>query len=336
MLLALDAMGGDWAPIEPCKGAICACQQDPSLEIALVGDIEKIAPIVDGKEAASVRSRLHLIHASEAIGMGELPVEAMRKKRHSSLRLCMEMVRAKEADGCISAGNTGAIVAGGILVVGRIPGVDRPALGAPIPALERVSFLLDVGATVRCKSINLVQFAMMGSIYMKFLIGTERVKVALLSNGEEEIKGDDVVSEARDFLRHNPFDFDFVGYVEGKDIPFGKVDVVVCNGFTGNALLKFAEGVGEALRDLMKEEFQHRFLPKLGLPLMVPMLKSLWARFNYEQYGGTPLLGVNGTVVKAHGRSKAPAIGNALRVASRLVEHNGVEHIKNELAKGGN
>ncbi|QVL37315.1 phosphate acyltransferase PlsX [Aminirod propionatiphilus] len=332
MLLALDVMGGDNAPAETCRGALMACDRFPDLEVALVGTGSRVAPLI-AEASSSVAKRLHVVNAEEVITMDELPSVAIRNKRKSSLRIAMEMVRSGEAQCCISAGNTGAIVAGGVLVVGRIPGIDRPGLGVPLPAIDRLRMLIDVGATVRSKPLNLVQFALMGGLYMRHVLNVADPKVALLANGEEEIKGDDVIAQARDVLRKGPFTF--IGYVEGKDIPVGPADVVVCDGFTGNILLKVMEGLGEAVYALLREEMGQRILPKVGMVFMLPMLKELWTRFDYEQYGGTPLLGVRGAVIKAHGRSKAPAIASALGVARDFVLKRGVELISREITQGG-
>jgi glycerol-3-phosphate acyltransferase PlsX len=326
MLFALDAMGGDFAPKEPCRGAVLACAQEPELSVALVGRRAEIEPYLEDAQPG-VRSRIHIVDASEVIGMGDSPGSSIRTKKDSSMRVAMEMVRAREAVGCISAGNTGAIVAGGVLVVGRICGIDRPGLAVPIPALDRASLLLDVGATVRCKAINLYQFAHMGSIYMRSFSGVENPSVALLSNGLEEIKGDTVISEAREML--GGASLNFGGYVEGKDVPLGRTDVVVCDGFTGNALIKFGEGIGEIVKSLARTEIENHFLPKIGAALMMPALKKIWARFEHEQRGGSPLLGVDGIVVKAHGNSTDRAIAGALKVALGFAQLNGTELIKN-------
>lgn len=332
MILALDAMGGDHAPHETCKGAIEACELHPDLEVILVGDETLIKKELSAVEL-QVQNRLHVVHAEESIGMDESPSVAIRKKRHSSLRIAMHMVRSGEAQGCVSAGNTGAIVAGGVLVVGRIKGIDRPALGVALPTLNKVTFLLDVGATVRCKPVNLYQFSLMGDFYSKYILGVKDPSIALLSNGTEEIKGDEVVSAARELIKSSHLNFS--GYLEGDSIPFSLADVVVCDGFTGNAVLKFAEGLGQAIYSILKEEMGHRVLPKVGMMFMLPMLKDLWTRFDYEKQGGTPLLGVNGAVIKAHGRSKSPAIKSALSVARNFVLQQGVELIKQELERGG-
>jgi len=328
LILALDAMGGDHGPSEVCRGAIAACEEHSDLELVLVGNSSDIEPMLDGA-SPDVSGRISIVHAEERIGMDEHPTVAIRKKRHSSLRIAMEMVRSGEALGCVSAGNTGAIVAGGVLVVGRISGIDRPALGVALPTLNKYTFLLDVGATVRSKPENLFQFAHMGNVYSKKILGVSEPQVALLANGSEEIKGDEVIVGAKALIKASTLNF--TGYVEGDDIPYSRADVVVCDGFSGNVVLKFAEGLMSAVYSILKEEMGHRIMPKLGMVFMIPMMKDLWARFNYEKHGGTPLLGVNGIVVKAHGRSKAPAITNALRVARNFVLQNGVELIREEL-----
>ena len=316
MILALDAMGGDHGPSEVCRGAIAACEEHSDLELVLVGNSPEIEPMLDGA-SPDVSGRISIVHAEERIGMDEHPTVAIRKKRHSSLRIAMEMVRSGEALGCVSAGNTGAIVAGGVLVVGRISGIDRPALGVALPTLNKYTFLLDVGATVRSKPENLFQFAHMGNVYSKKILGVSEPQVALLANGSEEIKGDEVIAGAKALIKASTLNF--TGYVEGDDIPYSRADVVVC------------DGLMSAVYSILKEEMGHRIMPKLGMVFMIPMMKDLWARFNYEKHGGTPLLGVNGIVVKAHGRSKAPAITNALRVARNFVLQNGVELIREEL-----
>ena len=323
-------MGGDNAPHEICKGAIDACGAFSDLEVVLTGDEERIRPHLEAA-SSEVRARLGVVHAPEIIEMDEQPAVAIRRKRSSSLRVAMEMVRSGEAQGCVSAGNTGAIVAGGVLVVGRLAGIDRPALGAPLPTVERCTFLLDVGANVRCKPENLYQFALMGSVYSRKILGVQNPEVALLSNGTEEIKGDESVAGARALITGSSLNFK--GYVEGDDIAWGHADVVVCDGFMGNVILKFGEGLMYGAKSIIGQEMGRRILPKLGMLFMVPMVKALWARFNYERYGGTPLLGVKGTVIKAHGRSRAPAVLGALSAARNFIAGDGVEQIREELGK---
>jgi glycerol-3-phosphate acyltransferase PlsX len=328
LTIALDAMGGDNAPQEICKGAALACGEFSDLEILLTGNEEKINPCLTNV-SPEARGRLRVVHTAEVVAMNEQPVTAIRKKRDSSVRVAMEMVRSGEAQGCLSAGNTGAIVAGGVLVVGKLPTIDRPALGVPLPTINRWTFLLDVGASVRARPVNLYQYARMGNVYSKKILNVTEPEIALLSNGAEEIKGDEVVAEARETLAKSGLNFK--GYVEGDDVPWGRADVVVCDGFMGNVLLKFGEGLMQGARSIIAEEMGHRFLPKIGILFMIPMVKALWARFNYEKYGGTPLLGVKGTVVKAHGRSKAPAILGALSAARNFIVKDGVGQIREEL-----
>jgi glycerol-3-phosphate acyltransferase PlsX len=328
LTIALDAMGGDNAPGEICEGALRACEQFQDLEMILTGDEEKIKPCL-ARASSDAAGRIKVVHTTEVVLMDEQPATAIRKKRDSSMRVAMEMVRAGEAQGCLSAGNTGAIVAGGVLVVGRLPTIDRPALGVPLPTINRWTFLLDVGASVRSRPVNLYQYAQMGNVYSKKILGVAEPEIALLSNGTEEIKGDEVVAETREMLLGSSLNFK--GYVEGDDVPWGRTDVVVCDGFMGNVLLKFGEGLMQGARSIITEEMGHRFLPKIGVLFMIPMAKALWARFNYEKYGGTPLLGVKGTVIKAHGRSKAPAILGALSAARNFILKDGVEHIREEL-----
>lgn len=328
MLLAVDAMGGDNAPLEICRGAVQACTEHADLSIVLVGRRDALDPILEREEFAP-KGRIHVVHAEESIAMDEHPALAIRKKRNSSLRIAMEMVRSGEAKGLVSAGNTGAIVAGGVLVVGRIHGINRPGFGVTLPTHRKSTFLLDVGATVRSTPVNLFQFALMGNIFSKTMLGVRTPEVALLSNGSEEIKGDDVVAKARALLEGSSLGF--TGYVEGDDIPYGKTDVVVSDGFSGNMLLKFGEGLMCATYDLVGEELRRRPFARAGMLFLAPMMKTLWQRFNYERYGGTPLLGVDGAIVKAHGRSKAAAIASALSVAKRFVEKNGVPLIREEL-----
>jgi glycerol-3-phosphate acyltransferase PlsX len=243
----------------------------------------------------------------------------------------MEMVRRGDAQGCISAGSTGAIVAGGVLVVGRLEGIDRPALGVPIPSMSgKFSFMLDVGATVRCKPENLLQFALMGNIYSRKIMKVETPDIKLLSNGTEEIKGDDTVLAARELIEHKD-NLNFQGYIEGNDIVYGKADVIVSDGFSGNIALKLGEGIMQGLKSLLVDEVRKSFMAKAGMLLLSPVIKSLWSRFNYEKYGGTPLLGVKGAVLKAHGRSKSPAIVSAISAARKFIEEDGINQISREI-----
>lgn len=324
--IALDAMGGDNAPGEICAGALEACRQFDDIEIVLTGDTERI------KACGCSHPRIHIEQADEVIDPDEHPANAIRKKKHSSLRVAMEMVRCGDAQGCVSAGSTGAIVAGGVLVVGRIEGIDRPALGVPIPSMDKVSFTLDVGATVRCKPENLLQFALMGSIYSRKILGVENPDLRLLSNGSEDIKGDDTVLAARELIEKRD-GLNFQGYIEGNEVLAGKADVIVCDGFNGNIALKLGEGVIQTLRTMLTDEVRKSMMAKAGMLLMYPTVKRLLARFSYEKYGGTPLLGVQGAVLKAHGRSKAPAIVSAISAARKFIAEDGTTQINREISR---
>ena len=323
--IAVDAMGGDNAPSEICKGAYDACNEFDDIEIILTGDTERI------KSCLTPHPRIHIEHASEIIDPDEHPANAIRKKKDSSLRVAMEMVRRGDAQGCISAGSTGAIVAGGVLVVGRLEGIDRPALGVPIPSVTgKFSFMLDVGATVRCKPENLLQFALMGNVYSHKIMKVERPDIKLLSNGTEDIKGDETVLAARELIEHKE-NLNFQGYIEGNDIVYAKADVIVSDGFSGNIALKLGEGIMQGLKSLLVDEVRKSFMAKAGMLLMSPVIKRLWSRFNYEKYGGTPLLGVKGAVLKAHGRSKSPAVVSAISAARKFIEEDGINLISREI-----
>ncbi|MBC7332173.1 MAG: phosphate acyltransferase PlsX [Synergistetes bacterium] len=334
MKIALDAMGGDYAPEEIIKGALLAVK-NLGEEIVLVGNEIIIGEALDrlGLEKDKMKGVL-IHHAPESVGMGESPVDAIRKKKKSSIWESIRLLKEKKVDAFVSAGNTGAIVAGALLGLGRIEGIDRPALGVAIPTLKGRAFLIDVGATVGCKPKNLYQFAVMGSVYMSAILGIENPKVGLLTVGEERGKGDEVIKEAYEIMENAP-NINFIGNVEGKDIPFGVADVVVCDGFVGNVMLKFIEGVAEAVYRLLQEEIGKRLLPRLGILFMLPMLRDLWQEFDYEAYGGTPLLGVDGVIIVAHGRSKSRAIFNAIKVAREFVLQGGLERIKKRLEGGG-
>ncbi len=331
MIIAVDAMGGDHGASAVCPGAIEACVINPGLEIALIGNKTVIEPYLDKADAA-VKRRITVVHTEEMVDPDEPPTKAIRTKKRSSMRMAMEMVRSGEAQGCVSSGSTGAIVAGGVLVVGRIKGIERPGLGILLPTKKPV-FLLDAGATVRCKPLNLVQFALMGSIYMKDVEKlTPTPRVCLLSNGSEEIKGDDVIVEARERLRTSEA-INFGGYVEANRVPQGDADVVVCDGFSGNVMLKSFEGLIKFCKGLVVDTIHESLLAKAGALLLYPSMKKLAARVDYSKYGGSALMGVNGAVVKAHGRSKAPAIANAIGVAAGFVERGALDRIKSDIAE---
>jgi glycerol-3-phosphate acyltransferase PlsX len=312
MLIALDAMGGDYAPTETVKGALLAVGET-DVEVALVGlpDVLKaeLARHGHGDPPPSVR----LVSASEVVDMHEPPAQAVRQKRHSSINEALRLLKQGEASAVVSAGNTGAVVASALLALGRLGGIKRPALGAYFPTGRYGVLALDVGANADCRPSYLVQFAHMGSIYMEHVYGAKRPRVGLLSIGEEEGKGNALTREVYDRLQHSALNF--VGNVEGKEIMNGEVEVVVSDGFTGNVAVKMGEGMAEFMFRELQEAVSGRLRYRLGALLMLDALHEMRRRLDYAEYGGVPLLGVNGVVVICHGRSHAQAIKNAIRTA---------------------
>lgn len=325
-ILAVDAMGGDWGPGEVCPGVLEGAQKYADLEIVFLGDQDQVKRACEPFEG---KARYSIVHTDQVVTGSEHPSSAIRSKRRSSLRLALEMVRSKEASGTVSAGNTGAIVAGGVLVVGRMKTVDRPALGIMVPS-QSPTFLLDLGATVRCKPVNLLQFAHLGSFYLSQQTGLSHPVVKLLSNGSEDIKGDEVIMAARELLKKDG-KLNYQGYIEANEVLLSCANVVVCDGFTGNVMLKTFEGMTAFGYSLVKEELKGRLFAKLGLGLCLPMIRSIKDKVDYQKYGGTPLLGVRGVVVKAHGRSKAPALVGAVDVAYQSMKQGGLEALEAEL-----
>jgi len=310
MIIALDVMGGDRAPRESIAGAVQAARE-LGLEIALVGPRRLIEDEL--ARHAPPPSGLHIVEASQAIGMDEPPAQAVRQKRDAAINVAMRLAKNGEAGAVVSAGNTGAVVASGLLNLGRLPGIERPALGALFPSTDHGVLILDVGANAVCKPSYLLQFAYMGSAYMERVLGVERPRIGLLNIGEEEGKGNDLVQEVYEKLKKTPLNF--VGNVEGKDITQGVVDVVVTDGFTGNVIVKASEALLEfvftRVRSVVESKLQYRLA---GLVLR-DALREMRNRLEYAQYGGVPLLGVNGVVIVAHGRADAVAFKSALRTA---------------------
>ncbi|OPZ63568.1 MAG: Phosphate acyltransferase [Firmicutes bacterium ADurb.Bin506] len=318
MIIAVDAMGGDWGPSESVPGALKALERCDA-GLVLVGDEAVIrAELAKAGAASSAEQRISIVHASEQITMEDDPLEAVRHKRDSSLVVAARLVREGAASAMVSAGSTGALVAAGPLVVGRIRGIARPALATPVPTLRRPCLMLDVGANPECKPEHLLQFAVLGSAYASELFGVERPSVGLLSNGTEPTKGTEVHRRAYELLAQSGLNFK--GNLEGRDIQQGDVDVIVSDGFTGNVALKLMEGLGLAMFQMIREEIGHGFATKLGAVMVKPALKKVKARLDYSEYGGAPLLGLAGLVVKAHGSSKARAFASAIAVTERLTQ----------------
>lgn len=329
MKIAVDAMGGDYAPREIVKGALEAIRQAKQ-EVILVGDeelirreVELIQPDLTGGQS----ELLSIVHAPEVITMSDSPVVAVRRKKNSSLVRAVQLVKEGAADAVVSAGNTGAMMAAGVLLLGPIPGIDRPAIATMLPNKKGKALLLDAGANVDCKPVHLLQFGLMGYLYMQEIIGVKRPKVGLLSIGEEESKGNELTLAAFQLLQKAAVNF--LGNVEGRDIFEGTADVIVCDGFTGNIVLKASEGMITALLAMAKEEIRRSLPAKIGMAMLMPALRSFWRKLDYAEYGGAPLLGLNGIVIICHGRSQARAIRNAVRAGRESVENNLVLAIKN-------
>ncbi len=307
--IALDAMGGDNAPGEIVKGAVEAVEKEPSMKVFLIGVQEAIEKELIKYQYS--KSQIEVLHASEVIETAEPPVNAIRKKKDSSMVVGMKMVKSAKADAFVSAGSSGAILVGGQVIVGRIKGVERPPLAPLIPTEKGVTLLIDCGANVDARASHLVQFAKMGSIYMENVLGIQNPKVGIVNIGAEEDKGNALVKETFPLLKEEK-GLNFIGSVEAREIPHGQADVVVCEAFAGNIILKLYEGVGAVLVSKIKEGMMGSLRSKLGALLVKPALKQTLKQFDASEYGGAPLLGLNGLVVKTHGSSKSKEVCNTL------------------------
>ncbi len=331
MRIAVDAMGGDYAPDEVVAGAVQAASA-LGVDIALVGAAARLQALLRTHRAQHLP--IEIVDAPEVIEMQESPAMAVRRKRRSSIHLTLQQVREGKAAAAVTAGNTGAAMGAALLILGRIPTIDRPAIAAILPTLHKTpAILLDVGANVDCKPKHLLQFGVMGHVYAHRVLGIPAPRVGILSNGEEATKGNELTIRAADLLRSSGLNF--VGNVEGRDFFSGLADVAVCDGFVGNVVLKFGEGLALALRQVLREEFRGTAGRLLALYL-APLRRrgmNIWRRLDYREYGGAPLLGVAGIVIIAHGRSNAWAIRNAIRVASEAAERQIVEPTAAEMAQ---
>jgi glycerol-3-phosphate acyltransferase PlsX len=330
--IALDAMGGDHAPLATVAGAVRAARAW-GYEVQLVGrEADVRAALGQQGDLRGVEHLLQIVHAPEVIEMHEHPAAAVRAKRHSSMATAIELVKTGGADAFVSAGNTGGVLATALLGLRRIEGItsERPALAAQLPTLKGTCIMLDVGANVDVRPEWLAQFALMGSIYAEIAVRKQRPSVATLSNGEEEGKGNATLTEAIPLIRDMPIHY--VGNIEGKDVTAGAVDVAVVDGFAGNIFLKGAEGVVATVTELLRQELTRNPLRAALAFGLRPAFRGLRRRLSYEEYGGVPLLGVNGVCIVAHGRSSPYAIQNALREAARCVELRLVERIRERLA----
>lgn len=317
--IAVDAMGGDNAPSEIVKGAVLSLDKAKNLKITLVGREDDVR--AELSKYTYDPDRIEVIHASEVIEMAEPPVMAVRNKKDSSLVRCMYLVKEGKCDALVTAGSTGAFLVGGQIIVGRIKGVERPPLAPFIPTVNGRCLLLDCGANVDARPSQLVQFAKIGSAYVKKVCGIDNPRVGIVNIGAEEEKGNALVKETFPLLKATP-EINFIGSVEARDIPYGGADVVVCEAFVGNVILKMYEGVGTALLKSMKEAFMSTTRSKIGAALAKPALKKTLKAYDVNQYGGAPLLGCNGLLVKTHGSSKAVSITNSILQCKTFADHN--------------
>lgn len=307
--VALDAMGGDHAPAAPVQGAVDAVNSRNDIKIFLIGQEDVIR-----EELAKYgypKDQIEIVHAPEVIETAEPPVVAIRKKKQSSIVIGMNLVKEKKADAFVSAGSSGAVLVGGQMIVGRLPGIKRPPLAPIIPTETGVSLLIDCGANVDARAEHLIQFAQMGSIYMENVIGVKKPRVAIVNIGAEEEKGNALVKETIPLLRECE-SINFVGSIEAREIPHGEADVIVCEAFTGNVILKLYEGLSSTLINVIKQGLMSTIKSKIGAMLALPALKKTLKAFDASEYGGAPLLGLNGLVVKTHGSSKAKEITNSI------------------------
>ena len=332
MRIAVDAMGGDFAPKEIVRGAVDAAKKY-DCEIVLIGDEGQIRAELHGADPTALR--ISIVHASEVIGMNEHPAEAVRSKKDSSIVVATRLVKEGQCDAVFSAGSTGAAVAAAQLILQRIRGVGRPSIATPMPTPDGVTLMLDSGANVDSKPEHLVQSAVMGSLYAQYVFGIARPRVGLLNIGEEETKGNEQAKETYPLLRDEP-NIHFMGNAEGRDVPKGNFDVVICDGFVGNVVLKFAEGLAKTILGLIQEEIRGAgLMAKLGALLLMPTLRRLGKRLDVREYGGAPLLGVNGCCVIGHGSSDAKSVASAIGVTVDYVNGKVLEQIRDALAKEG-
>ena len=331
--VAVDAMGGDNAPAEIVKGAVEALKASTDLKVILVGQEEAVQQELSKYQYDA--SRMEVVNATEIIEMAEPPVQAIRSKKDSSIVVAMKLVKNGEADAFVGAGSTGAVLVGGQLIVGRLKGVERPPLAPLLPTEKGALLLIDCGANVDARPSHLVQFAKMGSIYMENVVGIKNPRVAIVNIGAEEEKGNALVKETFPLLKECE-DINFVGSIEAREIPHGGADVIVCEAFVGNVILKLYEGLSSTLIGVIKAGLMSNLKSKIGAALALPSLKKTLKAFDASQYGGAPLLGLNGLVVKTHGSSKAKEITNSIYQCVTFREENINEIIKERIVDSKN
>ena len=340
--IGVDAMGGDYAPVEPVKAAVEAVKERDDIQVILTG-IEDVVRRELDKYQDYPKDRIQVVNATEVIETAEPPVLSIRKKKDSSIVVGLKMVKEKKADAFVSSGSTGAVLVGGQVLVGRSKGVERPPLAPLIPTAKGVSLLIDCGANVDARPDHLVQFAQMGSIYMEHVVGIKNPRVGIVNIGVEEEKGNALVKETYPLLKENPY-INFVGSIEAREIPNGAADVVVCEAFVGNVILKLYEGVGATLISKVKQGMMTSLRSKIGALLVKPALKETLKSFDASEYGGAPLLGLKGLVVKTHGSSKANEFKNSIlqcisfgeeKIPQKVQEHLADYKSSREAAKDG-
>jgi glycerol-3-phosphate acyltransferase PlsX len=326
MRIALDAMGGDNAPRETVKGAVRAAEE-LGYKIFLVG--EKYSLEKELSKLEPFAGNIEIVYASEKIGMDEPAASSIRKKKDSSISVCVNLVKEKKVDALVTAGNTGAAVCAATLCLRTLEGIERPGISIVIPTLTDVSFLIDVGANINPKPEHLLHYAIMGDVYMRYVLNRKEVKIGLLNVGEEESKGTTLIKETHRLLDASPLNF--IGNIEGRDIFTGKCDVIVCDGFSGNIILKVSESIAETLGELFKREINKGLLTKIGGFLSMTALYNFKKKIDYTEIGGAPLLGIDGVCIICHGRSTAKAIKNAIKVAGEFSVHQVNKHIIDQL-----
>ncbi len=325
MRIAIDAMGGDNAPQANVLGALKAAREWTDTQIYLIGDEQKLAPLAKDKPA-----NMHIRHTSEVIEADDEPVKAVRRKKDASMVVAGRMVKEGEADAMISSGNTGALMTTGLLVIGRVDGVERPALAQMLPTMDGVGVLvLDLGANMDASAEQLLQYAIMGTVYRQKANGIAKPRVGLLNVGTEEMKGNELTKAAYPLLQQA--DIHFIGNVEARDVLAGACDVLVCDGFAGNILLKSLEGTAATIFSALKKEFTSSFLSKVAAGILAPGIRKFRSQMDYREYGGAPLFGLKGLCVKGHGSSDEIAVYNAIRQARTMLQHELIETISSEI-----
>lgn len=314
MRIALDAMGGDYAPAVTVEGAIEAVSEYRGLSVTLVGNENELINAL--KEKTYSASSIDIRHASQVVEMGESPLTALRRKKDSSIKVAIELVKSGDADAMVSAGNSGVVMATALFLLGKLPGVERPAIAAVMPTLKGCFVLIDAGANVDCRATHLLQFAVMGEAYARNIFNIEHPKIGLLGIGEEDAKGNELTREAFKLLKDAGINF--IGNIEGKDIFRGDADVVVCDGFVGNIALKISEGLAETMAKMLKREISERSTGRIGYLFLKNALRSFKKKTDYSEYGGAPLLGISKPCIISHGRSTAKAIKNAVKLAGEI------------------